>query len=94
LIFYGFKRGISLGNTNLFAGNHTGYCTGIGCIFTNQQFRPLGIIATFFEAGISCNLIGPILVGTLVSAVMGFVAIKAMLRLVANLKLSFFSFYT
>jgi undecaprenyl-diphosphatase len=46
------------------------------------------------EVGIPDDLIGPIVVGTLVSAIMGFVAIKAMLKLVANLKLSFFSFYT
>ena len=46
------------------------------------------------EAGIPDGLLGPIIVGTLVSAIMGFVAIKAMLKLVANLKLSFFSFYT
>jgi undecaprenyl-diphosphatase len=46
------------------------------------------------ERGIQSDLIGPIVVGMLVSAVMGFVAIKAMLRVVANLKLSIFSFYT
>ncbi len=46
------------------------------------------------EAGVPSSVLGPIIVGTLVSAVMGFVAIKAMLRLVANLKLSVFSFYT
>jgi len=46
------------------------------------------------KIGFPTEIIGPILVGMLVSAVMGFVAIKAMLRLVANLKLSFFSFYT
>jgi undecaprenyl-diphosphatase len=44
--------------------------------------------------GMPMNIIGPIAVGTLVSAVMGFVAIKAMLRVVANMKLSIFSFYT
>jgi undecaprenyl-diphosphatase len=46
------------------------------------------------EIGIPTELLGPIVVGTLVSALMGFVAIKAMLRLVANLKLSIFSVYT
>lgn len=46
------------------------------------------------EAGIPDGLLGPIIAGTLVSAVMGFVAIKAMLRLVANLQLNLFSFYT
>jgi undecaprenyl-diphosphatase len=46
------------------------------------------------EVGIPTDIIGPILLGTFVSAVMGFIAIKAMLKLVANLKLSIFSFYT
>lgn len=46
------------------------------------------------EAGISSEVIGPVILGTLISAVMGFVAIKAMLRLVAKMKLSIFSFYT
>lgn len=44
--------------------------------------------------GIPDGLLGPIIVGTLVSAIMGFVAIKAMLKLVANLRLSLFSYYT
>ena len=46
------------------------------------------------DAGLSSELIGPVVIGTVVSAVMGFIAIKAMLRLVANMKLSIFSFYT
>ena len=46
------------------------------------------------DAGVDAGLAGPILVGTAVSAVMGFVAIKAMLQLVARLKLHYFSFYT
>ena len=46
------------------------------------------------EAGVDAALAGPILAGTAVSAVMGFVAIKAMLRLVARLKLHVFSYYT
>lgn len=45
------------------------------------------------EAGIDPGLVGPILAGVVVSAVSGFIAIKAMIRLVSNKKLSYFSYY-
>lgn len=45
------------------------------------------------EAGIDPGLIGPIVVGVVVSAVSGFIAIKAMIKLVSNKKLSYFSYY-
>ena len=46
------------------------------------------------EAGISSSLVLPIIVGMIVAAVSGLIAIKTMIKLVSNKKLSVFSFYT
>ena len=45
------------------------------------------------SAGIDPSVIGPILVGMVVAAVSGLFAIKAMIKLVSNKKLSYFSYY-
>lgn len=45
------------------------------------------------EAGIDPGLFGPIAVGMLVAAVSGFIAIKTMIRIVSDKKLSYFSYY-
>lgn len=45
------------------------------------------------EAGIDPSFIGPIAVGVVVSAISGFVAIKTMIKVVTNKKLSCFSYY-
>lgn len=45
------------------------------------------------EAGIDQALLGPILAGMVVAAVSGFIAIKTMIRIVSNKKLSYFSYY-
>ena len=47
-----------------------------------------------FSAGISLDLIGPVLAGVIVSAISGLFAIKAMIKLVSNRKLIGFSIYT
>jgi len=44
-------------------------------------------------AGVDKALIGPILAGMVVAAVSGFIAIKTMIRIVSNKKLSYFSYY-
>ncbi len=44
-------------------------------------------------AGIDKALLGPILAGMVVAAVSGFIAIKTMIRIVSNKKLSYFSYY-
>lgn len=46
------------------------------------------------KAGIDASLAGPVIAGTLVSAVCGFIAIKVMLKIVADKKLTVFSWYT
>lgn len=45
------------------------------------------------DAGIDPSFIGPILVGMLVAAVSGLVAIKTMIKIVSDKKLSYFSYY-
>lgn len=92
--------GISRSGSTIFGGLFMGLDRNFALRFAFLVSIPaiLGSVVmelpTALEAGISTDLIGPILVGMFVSAVMGFVAIKAMLRLVANLKLSIFSIYT
>ena len=92
--------GISRSGSTLFGGLFMGLERNFALRFAFLVSIPaiLGSAITelppALEAGVPSSVLGPIIVGTLVSAVMGFVAIKAMLRLVANLKLSVFSFYT
>ena len=45
------------------------------------------------KAGLDPGLAGPIVVGMLVAAVSGFVAIKTMIKIVSDKKLSYFSYY-
>lgn len=45
------------------------------------------------EAGIEASQTGPILAGMVVAAVSGFIAIKTMIRIVSDKKLSYFSYY-
>lgn len=47
-----------------------------------------------FRAGMDISLIGPVIVGVVVSALAGLFAIKAMIKLVSNKKLIGFSIYT
>ncbi|MDR1135292.1 MAG: undecaprenyl-diphosphate phosphatase [Clostridiales Family XIII bacterium] len=47
-----------------------------------------------FRGGIEMELLLPIIVGVALAAIAGFVAIKAMIRLVSGKKLYYFSFYT
>lgn len=46
------------------------------------------------KAGVQPGTMGPMIVGVVVAAVSGFVAIKAMIKIVSGKKLSIFSFYT
>lgn len=45
------------------------------------------------EAGVKAAEVGPVLVGMLVAAVSGLVAIKTMIKIVSDKKLSYFSYY-
>ena len=45
------------------------------------------------KEGLDPSLIGPILAGMAVAAVSGFIAIKTMIKIVSNKKLSYFSYY-
>lgn len=47
-----------------------------------------------FASGIDMEMLIPIVAGVLVAAISGLIAIKTMLRVVANKKLYYFSFYT
>ena len=45
------------------------------------------------EAGIDMAQLGPVLVGMVVAAVSGLIAIKTMIKIVSDKKLSYFSYY-
>ena len=45
------------------------------------------------EAGVTAAEVGPVLVGMLVAAVSGLIAIKTMIKIVSDKKLSYFSYY-
>ena len=45
------------------------------------------------EAGLDMSLLGPVIVGMIVAAVSGLVAIKTMIKVVSNKKLNYFSYY-
>ncbi|MFQ9892987.1 MAG: undecaprenyl-diphosphate phosphatase [Emergencia sp.] len=45
------------------------------------------------KAGVDPALLGPIAAGVIVAAISGFVAIKTMIKIVSNKKLSYFSYY-
>lgn len=45
------------------------------------------------EAGLDITLLGPVIVGMIVAAVSGLVAIKTMIKVVSNKKLNYFSYY-
>lgn len=47
-----------------------------------------------FEKGVDMELLLPIIVGVVIAAISGFIAIKTMIRVVSNKKLYYFSFYT
>ncbi len=47
-----------------------------------------------FKAGMSMSVIGPVIAGVVVSAISGLIAIKAMIKLVSNKKLTGFTVYT
>ncbi|MBQ7605200.1 MAG: undecaprenyl-diphosphate phosphatase [Firmicutes bacterium] len=51
-------------------------------------------IPDLFEEGLDMSLAGPCLLGVIVAAVSGLVAIKAMIRIVSRKKLIYFSIYT
>ncbi len=51
-------------------------------------------IPSLFEEGMDLALIGPCLVGVIVAAASGLLAIKVMIRIVSNKKLIYFSVYT
>lgn len=47
-----------------------------------------------FKDGMEASLVIPIVVGVIIAAVSGFIAIKTMIKVVSNKKLYYFSFYT
>lgn len=91
--------GISRSGSTLFGGLITGLDRAFAVKFAFLISIPsiLGSVVTempdALKAGTSGMPIGPIIVGVVVAAISGFVAIKAMIKLVSNKKLSGFSYY-
>ena len=92
--------GISRSGSTLFGGLITGLNREFAVKFAFLISIPsiLGSVIVeapdAFKAGMDMSLIGPVLVGVIVSAVAGLIAIKAMIKLVSNKNLMGFSIYT
>lgn len=104
-LFIGFLQGIAIcpgisrSGSTLVGGLTTGLNRAFAVKFAFLISIPsiLGSVIVelpaAIDAGIDTGLIGPILVGVIVAAVSGFVAIKTMIRIVSKKKLSYFSYY-
>lgn len=92
--------GISRSGATLFGGLVTGLKKEFAVKFAFLLSIPaiLGSFVVEFPAAIKAGLdgvtIGPLLVGVIVSAISGYVAIRAMIKIVSDKKLTGFSFYT
>ncbi len=92
--------GISRSGSTLFGGLITGLNREFAVKFAFLISIPsiLGSVIVeapdAFKSGMDMSLIGPVLVGVIVSAVAGLIAIKAMIKLVSNKNLMGFSIYT
>lgn len=91
--------GISRSGSTLFGGLMTGLKREFAVKFAFLISIPsiLGSVVVelppALKAGMDGSMVGPMLVGILVSAVTGFAAIKAMIKLVSNKKTAVFSYY-
>lgn len=91
--------GISRSGSTLVGGLTTGLKRDFAVKFAFLISIPsiLGSVVLEFpdavKAGIDPGIVGPLICGVIVSAVSGFIAIKAMIKLVSNKKLSYFSYY-
>lgn len=91
--------GISRSGSTLVGGLLTGIERNVAIKFAFLISIPsiLGSVVleapSAFHEGMSASLVGPVILGVIVAAVSGILAIKTMLRVVAGKKLYFFSFY-
>lgn len=104
-LFIGFLQGIAIcpgisrSGSTLVGGLTTGLNRAFAVKFAFLISIPsiLGSVVIelppALEAGIDTALYGPILVGVIVSAISGFIAIKTMIKIVSKKKLSYFSYY-
>jgi len=105
-VFIGIMQGIAIcpgvsrSGSTLFGGLMSGLDRNFALRFAFLISIPsiLGSVILEFppaiSAGLPTELWGPVIVGTVVSAISGFIAIKAMLKIVAGKRLTVFSWYT
>lgn len=105
-VFIGIMQGIAIcpgvsrSGSTLFGGLMSGLDRNFALRFAFLISIPsiLGSVILEFPPAISAGLPegiwGPVIVGTVVSAISGFIAIKAMLKIVAGKRLTVFSWYT
>ncbi|MDD4367103.1 MAG: undecaprenyl-diphosphate phosphatase [Eubacteriales bacterium] len=105
-VFIGIMQGIAIcpgvsrSGSTLFGGLMSGLDRNFALRFAFLISIPsiLGSVILEFppaiSAGLPTELWGPVILGTVVSAISGFIAIKAMLKIVAGKRLTVFSWYT
>ena len=105
-VFIGIMQGIAIcpgvsrSGSTLFGGLMSGLDRNFALRFAFLISIPsiLGSVILEFPPAISAGLPegiwGPVILGTVVSAISGFIAIKAMLKIVAGKRLTVFSWYT
>ena len=105
-VFIGIMQGIAIcpgvsrSGSTLFGGLMSGLDRDFALRFAFLISIPsiLGSVILEFppaiSAGLPTELWGPVILGTVVSAISGFIAIKAMLKIVAGKRLTVFSWYT
>jgi len=92
--------GVSRSGSTLFGGLMSGLDRNFALRFAFLISIPsiLGSVILEFppaiSAGLPAGMWGPVILGTVVSAISGFIAIKAMLKIVAGKRLTVFSWYT
>jgi len=105
-VFIGIMQGIAIcpgvsrSGSTLFGGLMSGLDRNFALRFAFLISIPsiLGSVILEFppaiSAGLPAGMWGPVILGTVVSAISGFIAIKAMLKIVAGKRLTVFSWYT
>ena len=92
-IFPGLSRSGSTISTGIFLGIDRNVATRFSFLLSIPAIAGAGLLQAPSVTELKVNLLLPLIVGTLISSMTGFFAIRVLLRVVAKRRLSFFSYY-